>query len=746
MFDELKFHPVDSAKKIEDGHIAIAGAIDPPMVLWQLPASDQKNGFWSAAKADGVIAQEVVAEIIKLIYVQDVRYAAGAGKRRSGAEDSNARIVTNSTERTITPADIAILVRSHKQATHFQTLLAAVGIPSVHRGSANIFSTDEAKDLLQLLRAIASPGDINQLKILLAISWSGLDGQALYAILQSDHQTGRWFEYLHRFHKLWNENGVMAMVGVVINELFINHIAQRLNAERVLTNINHLAELLQRQADEGSLSIHKTVAWLQGEIEQLSNGTDESLSEQQLRLESDNEALQIITMHSSKGLEFPIVFAPYLWQRSAFLEKEKNRISCHQSGSLVTDIGSVNFESRRARAIEEELAEEIRILYVALTRAKYRCYLAWADVRTAKDPNRSALSYLLFSSGGDEWISSLDNVKFAQHQQRLSALADQFPEQFVYREISKVAIVDHRYRTTVEQGELAARNFTRRFDRSWQMSSYSSLVHLSASHALHQLPETPIDKAQEVSDEPDEMVATISTVVESELPRGAHFGNVLHEILELQSFAEIAKGDFDDVLRERLCQRYGLELENPQQFEQLLQRVVTTPLAIDDDHFTLANIAPAKVLKEMPFYLSMERVNTAQINRLLAEDGAVSHLHEIDLEGYLTGFIDLIFEHNGRFYLLDYKSNYLDSYTTADLEMAMKGHNYGLQYWIYSVVLHRYLKRRVSNYSYAEHFGGALYLFVRGMEPQQPASGIYNTLPDEALLMELNRIMGGDNG
>ncbi len=654
--------------------------------------------------------------------------------------------MTETGERTATPADIAILVRSHKQATHFQTLLAAVGIPSVHRGSANIFSTDEAKELLQLLRAIASPGEVNRLKSLLTISWTGIDGQALYEILQSDHQTGRWFEYLHRFHKLWNDRGVMAMIGVVVNELFITHIAQSLNAERVLTNINHLAELLQRQVDEDSLSIHKTVAWLQGEIEQLSNGTDESMSEQQLRLESDNEALQIITMHSSKGLEFPIIFAPYLWQRSAFLEKEKNRISCHQSGSLVTDIGSADFEARRAQAIEEELAEEIRILYVALTRAKYRCYLTWADVRTAALPNRSALSYLLFSGGGDEWIASLDDVEFEQHQKRLSTLADQFPEQFGYRTISTMATVDHRYSAAVEQGKLAARNFTRRFDRSWQMSSYSSLVHLSASHALHQLPEAPADKAQEMGHETADMLATISTAADSELPKGAHFGNVLHEILELQSFTEIAQGAFDDALRKRLCQRYGLELENPHQFEQLLQRVVTTPLVIDDDHFTLANITPAKILKEMPFYLSMERVNTAQINRLLVDDMAVSHLHEIDLEGYLTGFIDLIFEHNGRFYLLDYKSNYLDSYATVELERAMKGHNYGLQYWIYSVVLHRYLKRRVSNYSYAEHFGGALYLFVRGMEPQQPASGIYNTRPDEALLMELNRIMGGDNG
>jgi len=269
------------------------------------------------------------------------------------------------------------------------------------------------------------------------------------------------------------------------------------------------------------------------------------------------------------------------------------------------------------------------------------------------------------------------------------------------------------------------------------MSSYSSLTHLSRSHEISHLPEMPVDKAQE------EAVEIPAVTDDQELPRGAHFGNVLHELLELIPFADIGQGRVDSELRDRLSQRYGLELVNPQRLDQLLQRVVTTPLIADDNQLTLARLDAENTLMEMPFYISMQLFNTEEINHILKDDRAVGRLHGIELEGYLTGFIDLIFEYQGRYYLLDYKSNYLNSYQHADLERAMHDHNYGLQYWIYTVVLHRYLNGRLANYNYAEHFGGVLYLFARGMEPSQSGSGVYYARPDEALLKELDRVLGG---
>ncbi|MCW8983493.1 MAG: exodeoxyribonuclease V subunit beta, partial [Gammaproteobacteria bacterium] len=722
-FEQLQFHPVTAARRIEDGHIIDSDEVVPPMALWQLPQSEQKNGFWSATKADSHIRTAVIAEIVKLL-----------------SADATASLVEGASRRAVVPGDIAILVRTHRQASSFQEMLAQVGVPSVQSGSGNIFASAEASELLQLLLAVANPSDQNLLKNLLLLPWCGLNGQEIFSITHNDHQLSEWFEQLHKYHQLWLDSGVMAMVSHFVDELLIRHIAQLTNAERVLTNINHLAELLQHRVDEESLGVHKTVAWLQGEIDAGTAVSEGALSEQQLRLESDDEALKIITMHSSKGLEFPIVFAPYLWQRLSFVEKEQDRISCHEAGELVTDIGSENFEARRAVAIEEELAEELRILYVALTRAKYRCYLTWADVRSSATPNRSALSYLLFSEGGDGWIESLHEKGYESQLERLSTLAKRHPQQFEYRDLTNHLDVERQTTAASEQqrGELAARQFTRSVDRRWQMSSYSALTHLSTSDDLHQLPETPVDKAQE------ERVTTVVRVAENELPRGAHFGNVLHELLEQIPFTEIAQGNVDRELREQLSQRYGLELADPAQLEQLLQRVVTTPLAHDKSDLTLANISPSSTLVEMPFYLSMEKINTAEINRLLKIDPTVGRLHEIELEGYLTGFIDLIFEHQGQYYLLDYKSNYLEDYSTATLESAMHHHNYGLQYWIYSVVLHRYLKRRLPHYQYRQHFGSVLYLFVRGMQPTLAESGVYRTRPDEEILMALDRALGGE--
>jgi exodeoxyribonuclease V beta subunit len=756
VFDALKFHAARPAKSLADGHIATAGAPTPPLVLWQLPQSGQSSGFWPThnKSAEEAISRDVVAEILQLL-----------------ASNTNTAIVSNKGDRPLAPGDIAILVRSHKQAFEYQRLLAEVGIPSVHSGSTNIFSSAEAQGLLPLLAAVANPGDLNRLKNLLTLPWCGLDGQAVNGILTDDHLLSGWFEQLHRFHQQWLNNGVMAMVASLLDELLIHHMARLPNPERTLTNINHLAELLQREADEQSLGIHKTVAWLQGEIVQTSAGSDAAKNEQQLRLESDAAALKIITMHSAKGLEFPVVFLPCLWQRANFLESEKNRISCHEDGALVTDIGSADFEQRRVRALKEELAEELRLLYVALTRAKYRCYLSWADARTSDTPNRSALAYLLFSSGGDNWLESLREVDYQRQQQQLRTLASENPDRFGYRELVATEVGALSSQQRPEEQLLSARQFTRRLSRRWQMSSYSALANMSASvsvpdstlqppslaapvsvpdltlplpfmaaHELHQLPELPLDKAQERRE------MAVSDAPESELPRGAHFGNVLHELLELIPFGELASGASYPELRDRTLQRYGLELNSPEQLrqlEQLLQRVVTTPLTLEDSHFTLANIAPASTLKEMPFYCAMQQTTTRAINQLLKDERSVAPLHEIELEGYLTGFIDLIFEYAGRFYIVDYKSNYLDSYHDAALEQAMLHHNYGLQYWIYSVVLHRYLQGRLADYSYERHFGGALYLFARGMEPAQPGSGVYRARPAEELLLALDKALGG---
>jgi exodeoxyribonuclease V beta subunit len=485
------------------------------------------------------------------------------------------------------------------------------------------------------------------------------------------------------------------------------NVSKTLMAERQLTNLHHLIELVQQAAVDEHLGINKTLDWLRSAIAKASSAED-----QQLRLESDDDAVKIVTMHRSKGLEYSIVFCPYLWQRSDRLSSERLMIRCYENGQAVVDLGSDDFERRRELALNEELAEDLRVFYVAVTRAKYRCYIVWADVRSENRANDSAMAWLL------EFVAETD---FSLQQARLQA----FQEQADYRLLEEPGDITGSYQKTFASAQLQAKKRKRSLYTNWQMSSYTALSALSQ----HDAPELPEDKAGEVAlvVKPEPGNAVI------ELPRGAHTGNVVHDLLENNAFSDLANRKDIAMQRDKACQRYGLKLDRPQMLDELLQSVVATPLSTTDAGFCLMNLAESQCLKEMPFYLSMQPMDAAQINRILRDTPAFQPLTAKQMSGYLTGFIDLICAYpdsTPRYYVMDYKTNGLPDYSADSLTHTMREHNYGLQYWIYTVVLHRYLQTRLPDYDYETHFGGVRYLFVRGMQPDQPMSGVYQDRPD----------------
>jgi exodeoxyribonuclease V beta subunit len=268
------------------------------------------------------------------------------------------------------------------------------------------------------------------------------------------------------------------------------------------------------------------------------------------------------------------------------------------------------------------------------------------------------------------------------------------------------------------------------------MSSYTALSALSQQDA----PELPEDKAREQQDIP---VVQLTESPAMELPRGAHTGNVVHELLENNTFIDLANRKDISAQRDKACQYYGLKLEQPDLLDTLLQAVVLTPLSDKDSTFCLMNIAENKCLKEMPFYLSMQAMDAGQINRILQGTAAFQSLDSKQMCGYLTGFIDLICEYKGFYYVMDYKTNSLPDYQNETLTLAMREHNYGLQYWIYTVVLHRYLQHRLPGYDYETHFGGVRYLFVRGMQQDKAMSGVYQDRPDLQRVEALAALFGG---
>lgn len=706
---QLPYHAVSAAQPLERWRLWQEEKAGAGMVYCSLKSPDE-NGVkaWTSGNCQQRIQAYVVAEITNLL--QDGALVPGKDSEK---------------KRRVTCGDIAVLVRSNRQAEAFQEILARANIPAVMSSRKTVFTTKECRDLVLVARAVASPSDIGLLRTAMSCKWFSLDGHGLYAQVQDEKSMEAWMSRFHDYHRLWQEKGFLTMMNTLfVRESVFKTLAGTSLAERQISNLMHLVELVQEVESRENLAIAHTLQYLSSMMEGV-----ESSEHAELRLESDELAVKVVTMHAVKGLEYPIVFCPYLWYRSARLQKEENCISYHdEQGQLVTDLGSPHFREKRRQALEEELAEEVRLLYVALTRAACRCYVFWADVaktRFTASSRESALSWVLSLaecadiSGQTERIAELCANDMAELRQ-IPALAP--------------AGVWHESETG-EAAPLQCRTFSRvSLPGEWLMTSYSALAgpgH-SAAGAPRPLVLTP---EKEVS----------PRVLD--LPFGAGFGNVVHGLLEDLPFSLLAEGAGYEEEVAAQCRRYGVTADT-RQLMLLLQAVTRSPLAREDGvkSFCLAELGERDVLKEMPFYFHLSEGSTERINALLGFSEVVQPIQERSLHGYLTGFVDLICRVGGKYYIMDYKSNYLGDrfadYSADNLVAAMRDHNYGLQYWIYTLILHRFLRNTLAAYKYEEDFGGVFYLFARGMSPEQQGNGLYYDRPQLAVLDELHTCLG----
>jgi exodeoxyribonuclease V beta subunit len=720
LFDRLAFYPVAPARKSEDGFLQQGDTALAPLMLWQLDKNNSGTGDWTSGKAAVEIQTAVVNEIVNLL-------------------NQDFYIRKDLTGLKVEPKNIAVLVRTNNQARGYQAALKRAEVPAVINSIESVYGSEQAQELYQVLRAVANPSDGVLLKQALSLDWFDLDlsgfknltgleatnnsrGWQFYRLINNEILLDDWAARFQLYHQHWQEQGLMAMMQhLLVEEQVFKTLSRFPLAERILTNVQHLLELLQQAIEQEQLSLYKILAYL---AQAISDSENSSAEEHQLRLESDAQAVKIVTMHRSKGLEYDIVFCPLLWQTNEYFLQTATHIVCHHNGAMLTDLGSPDFETHKQQALNEQLAEDLRVFYVAVTRAKYRCYLAWANVRTQNHPNNSAMAYLLEFAEQD----------FTHQQAKLQAFALEQPDSFAYQLLA----VPNQVRQFYQALQLSTLEFKYRLRKrylvsDWQMSSYTALAALSVQYT----PELPIDKAQEEDEKLkiDELPLA--------LPRGSHTGNVIHNLLEFNHFTKLADPAYDiSVQRDKTCARFGLIVEQPEIINQLLQTVVSTPLSLEDESFCLKNLNSWQCIKEMPFYLRVRSLNVSHINAILQDCPAFAPLSQKQMSGFLTGFIDLVCEYQGRYYVMDYKTNYLADYQPESLVAAMREHNYGLQYWLYSVVLDLYLQNRLQNYCYEEHFGGVRYLFVRGMRSDVVMSGVYVDRPDLERLRALAGVFG----
>ncbi len=690
--------------------------------LWQLPSEQPVSGAIYRQQLAAVCASQIV-ELLN-----------GGQQGRSGF------VIEGQSLRGVLPADIAILVRDGKEAQAVRRELSSRGVRSVYLSDKDsVYAAQEAHDVLAWLKACAEPDVERPLRAALACITLDLPLIELERLNQDELVWERRVMQFRGYREIWRKQGVLAMLRRLLHDFELPQaLITRADGERVLTNVLHLSELLQQAAAEldGEQALIRHLA----EHLALSGQAGE---EQILRLESDEQLVKVVTIHKSKGLEYPLVFLPFICSTKPV---DGSRLPLHYHDAAGNAHVSLKpTQELITQADNERLAEDLRLLYVALTRAQHACWLGVADLKRGNN-NRSilhlsALGYLL--GGGALLAESVALERW------LAELAQDCPA-IQYEPVP--AVSEERFYPPLNQATLLKPLIpTRRAAQNWWIASYSAL-RIGDSLSPAEAPESAL--AQKLSD--DERLdpnaprdALLSGGDIHRFPRGPNPGTFLHGLLEWAG-SERFNADFEplkDAVARR-CNRRGWQgwIDTLSDWLQHLQH----------EALRLNNDQPAVVLSElsqyqieMEFWFASHKVDVLQMDQLVRQhthNGAPrAGAEPSQLNGMFKGFIDLTFEHEGRYYVADYKSNWLGADDSAYTEQAMNAsildNRYDLQYVLYLLALHRQLKARLVNYDYDQHMGGALYLFLRGTRSQ--SQGVFFTRPPRVLIESLDLMFQG---
>jgi exodeoxyribonuclease V beta subunit len=657
-------------------------------------------------------------------------------------------------------SDIAVIVRTHRQARLMQATLRKAGIVSVMRSDESVFASIEAEEVRMLVSALADPGRETLVRAALVTPIFGLNGSDIARLNSDENAWAARLQEFRDYHRLWRERGFMVMARELMRR---EGVRERLLAtagasgERALTNVLHCFELLHREAHARGLGMESLVAWFSERVARRERG-----EEYQIRLESDEPAVKIVTAHVSKGLQYPVVFCPFQFVGG----NGKDEVAlCHdEAGRMLRDFGSAALARHRTLAARETLAENLRLFYVALTRAEQRCIFFTARIvdgrKSGKPPQLAPASYLLYAS--DDARRSVDPVANATAELsaigvdtmagRLEKLAD---ESDGAMQVKRLTLGDD-FRVSVpsagttEQPELVLRRFEKILETDWRIASFTTLSR--HKHMAFELP----DRDESAPAEPAAPLA----LPEADrsifaFPKGAGAGILMHSIFETLDFASASETDIDTACATAL-DRYGFDEAWQPALAGMAREVLATPLSSPGGPFTLGGLKPRTWFTELEFFFPLKRITAPELAEMLAQHGVIpagadpaAALQALDfapVKGMLMGFMDMVFEVRGRFWLLDWKSNHLgnsvEEYRRERLEQAMTDNLYRLQYLLYTVALDRYLSLRVPGYRYETHFGGAIYVFVRGVSAERgEAFGFYRDLPSVELIRELSELL-----
>jgi exodeoxyribonuclease V beta subunit len=710
----IGFHPVKPGTQRTDADYLRDGQPAPALTLWQAPASDERDAKGQSKPHRSPRSRELATDAC-VAAIHAVLSDARAG--RATIDD-----------RPIQPGDIAVLVRTHREATRIQQALAAVGIPAVAAGKQNLFATPEAHDLLTLLLALLHTADDGRLRAALATVLLGVDASGI-AALEADGDAHRaWQLQALDWRERVQRGGPLALVSDLCAAQ-AERLLGLLDGERRLTNYLQLGELLQH-AQARALGLHGLLDWLGRQIAEADSDDEAQL----LRLESDARRVQIVTLHKSKGLEYPLVFLPFVGiggkppdpGHACVVQDAERQRALHWK--LLPETSG--WDAARKAWIEAQRAEDARLLYVGLTRAEHALWIATGDFYNAR---QTPLWPML------------------QDRQALAA------QPGIVIEGGALPTVPAWLPPEAEAAPPQARRVERTLSHDWWVYSFTQLA--NADSGGESATSASTVAAAGGNDEPagdaDDVVPVPAEVFDPRFA-GNRFGVVMHDALERADFAlwqrwqpGDAAPEADVPVIESALRGGGYVADEIDDGVEALTTLIGQTLTVAlPEGVRLCDVPADDRRPEIEFQFALQPTAVDALLRLLHAHGVVRERNSFglrrQLEGLMTGLIDLTYLHDGRWYVLDYKSNRLTAYDAASLQRAMVHSEYDLQALIYTVALHRWLRFRLPGYDYARDFGGIRYLFCRGLDAMRDDSpGVHAQRFAPELIEALDALFAG---
>ncbi len=643
--------------------------------------------------------------------------------------------------RPLTPGDIAILVQGHHDASSIKNRLKDAGIDSVTYSQEKVFDTFEAKRLEVVMNAVLNQADRIAVNNALLSGLFGRDLEKLNHIREDEQQRTELISELTELSETWKRHGFFAMFRkLLFSEGRVDQLSRLRNSERILTNLHQLAELCAVEEINSNRDPHELYSWY---VRQMVNPAKSD--DQQLLLESDQNLVKISTIHGSKGLEFPVVICPVLWSttqnRSKFVVYHKER-----SDRPVINIDQHETDERVAAENEREIesiAEEVRKAYVAVTRARYDCRVIWC---THDNSHRSGLAAALTGrerviEGSGRKLKKGDDV-FSNEliEEPIRTLCEDHPGLFRLKEADAAGETSEMIQLSLPVPDAAPPepyNGRMILQPGKRTESFSSL----AGH-------------QQEAGEPDhdqiteQYLSSMNRTEESEgeisifgFPRGATPGTAIHKLFEHPDFRfDTAADESHPALIEEVLDQYAISLK----WGSVVQRMMHDVIQADYGDLRLDRVSGPEMLREMEFIFPVEESDYRGLMDIIRNRPAGT-TNPTDVKRFLTGFIDLIVRQNGKYYILDYKSNHLgnspEEYSRDHLEREVIEAGYDLQYHLYLAALAAFLKERTGSFEYDRDFGGVHYLFVRGMK-RGSQNGIWSVKPPKSTFDKLCSYLG----